>query len=154
MNKTFWQSLFLNDYFTNLACIESSVTLIFYLIQCWWTYLESANYFGQNTAVLLWFFLLRNVSCIMLHLINPNTFTGLVWKVRKKLSPEEGRVEKKNVCCAPVGVGAPTQDLPRARRGSTLHSCRSWGLFRQASLSMPIDRVGRLRNTTCCVFWR
>ena len=26
--------------------------------------------------------------------------------------------------------------------------------FRQASLSVPIDRVGPLRNTTCCVFWR
>ena len=49
---------------------------------------------------------------------NPNTFAGLVGKVRKKLSPEGGRVEKKSVCSASTGPGARTRDLPRARRGS------------------------------------
>ena len=34
--------------------------------------------------------------------------------------------------------------------GRQLHAM---GLFRRESLSVPIDRVGRLRNTTCCVFW-
>ena len=27
-------------------------------------------------------------------------------------------------------------------------------VFRQVSLSVAIDRVGRLRNTTCGMFWR
>ena len=49
---------------------------------------------------------------------NPNTFAGLVGKVRKKLSPEGGRVEKKIARSAPAGPGAWTRDLPRARRGS------------------------------------
>ena len=97
---------------------------------------------------------------------------------------KEGRVEKKSVHSAPAGPGARTRDLPRARRGSPaarhggcldkqafpppgpgsnpdlprarrrVTSCTPWGLFRQASLSVPIGKVGRLRNTTCCVFWR
>ena len=52
---------------------------------------------------------------------NPNTFAGLVGKVRKKLSRsrKEGRVEKKNALSAPAGPGARTRDLPSAaRRGS------------------------------------
>ena len=52
---------------------------------------------------------------------NPNTFAGLVGKVRKKLSPEGGRKgggRKKSARSAPAGPGARTRDLPRARRGS------------------------------------
>ena len=53
---------------------------------------------------------------------NPNTFAGLVGKVRKKLSPKggrkEGRVEEKSAHSAPAGLGAQIQDLPGARRGS------------------------------------
>ena len=67
------------------------------------------------------------------------------------LRRKEGRVEKK-ARAAPAGPGARTRDLPRARRGSP--AARQGGLFRQASLSVPIDRVGRLRNTMRCVFWR
>ena len=59
------------------------------------------------------------VSSILNRLwINPNTFAGLVGKVRKKLSPEGGRKEKKSARSAPAGPGARTRDLPRARRGS------------------------------------
>ena len=49
--------------------------------------------------------------------INPNTFAGLVGKVRRKLSPEGGRKGgwRKS---APAGPGAQTRDLPRARQGS------------------------------------
>ena len=36
---------------------------------------------------------------------------------------------------------------------SLVTSCTPGGLFRQASLSVLIDRAGRLRNTMCCVFW-
>ena len=69
--------------------------------------------------------------------VNPNTFAGLV---RKKLSRrrKEGRVEKKKERSAPAGPGARTRDLPHAKRGSP--AARQGGLFRQASLSMPIDR--------------
>ena len=52
---------------------------------------------------------------------NPNTFVGLVGKVRKKTISrrgKEGRVEKKSARSAPAGPGARTRDLPRARRGS------------------------------------
>ena len=49
---------------------------------------------------------------------------------------KEGRVEKKSA------RSAPTWDLPQARRGPGLHAR---GLFR-TSLSVPIDRVGRLRK--------
>ena len=49
---------------------------------------------------------------------NPNTFAGLVEKVRKK-SPEGGREGgEKSVRSAPAGPGARTRDLPRARQGS------------------------------------
>ena len=48
---------------------------------------------------------------------NPNTFAGLVGKVRKNYLPkEEGRVEKKAGALA--GPEAQTRDLPRSRRGS------------------------------------
>ena len=52
--------------------------------------------------------------------INPNTFVGLVGKVRKKYLPkEEGREGgEKSAHSAPAGPGARTRDLPHARRGS------------------------------------
>ena len=56
----------------------------------------------------------------MAKLINPNTFVGLVGKVRKNYLPkEEGREggEKKRAQRA-RRAGARTRDLPRARRGS------------------------------------
>ena len=79
------------------------------------------------------------------------------WWGRCKKNPyllkEEGREGgEKSASSVPAGARARTQDLQRARRG--VPSCMPWGLFRQASLSVPIDRVGRLRNTSCCVFWR
>ena len=51
---------------------------------------------------------------------NPNTFAGLVGKVRKNYLPkEEGREGgEKNARSAPAGPGARTRHLPRARRGS------------------------------------
>ena len=51
---------------------------------------------------------------------NPNTFAGLVGKVRKKLSPEGGSKGggEKSARSAPAEAGARTRDLPRARRGS------------------------------------
>ena len=52
---------------------------------------------------------------------NPNTFAGLLGKVRKKTISrrrKEGRVEKKSERSAPAGPGARTRHLPRARRGS------------------------------------
>ena len=82
---------------------------------------------------------------------NPNTFVGLVGKVRKKLSPEGGRKGgwRKKARAARPGLEPGTCRV--LGEGPQLHAT---GLFRQASLSVPIDRVGRLRNTTCCVFWR
>ena len=53
--------------------------------------------------------------------INPNLttdFTGLVGKVRKKLSPEGGRKGGWRKKARAPGPGARTRDLPRARRGS------------------------------------
>ena len=52
--------------------------------------------------------------------LNPNTFAGLVGKVRKKtLRKEEGREGgEKSACSAPTGPGARTRDLRPARRGS------------------------------------
>ena len=50
---------------------------------------------------------------------NPNTFAGLVGKVRKNLPKEEGREGgEKSARSAPAGPGARTWDLSRARRGS------------------------------------
>ena len=58
---------------------------------------------------------------------NPNTFAGLVGKVRKKLSPEkEGREGgEKSARSVPAWAGARTRDLPRARRGfpAAGHGC-------------------------------
>ena len=48
----------------------------------------------------------------MRNVINPNTFAGLVGKVRKKLSPEGGREGGRR---KKAGPGARTRDLPRAR---------------------------------------
>ena len=55
------------------------------------------------------------------YFINPNTFAGLVGKVRKKLSPEGGRKggwRKKRAQRVTARPGAQTRDLLRARRGS------------------------------------
>ena len=58
-------------------------------------------------------------TLLKMHLFIPNTFVGLVGKVRKNYLPkEEGRVEKKSVCSMPAGPGARTRDLSHARRGS------------------------------------
>ena len=73
------------------------------------------------------------------HHVNPNIFRGWVQYCG----------EKKKACSMPTGAGART----RARRGSPAArhgSCSD----KQASLSMPIDRVGWLHNTMYCVFWR
>ena len=63
---------------------------------------------------------LCNLHTSLIH-HNPNTFVGLVGKVRKKTISgrrKEGRGEKKRVRSAPAGPGARTRDLPRARWGS------------------------------------
>ena len=78
--------------------------------------------------------------------INPNTFAGLVGK-------EEGREGgEKSARSAPAGPGARTRDLPRARRGSP--AARHGGCLDKQAFPCIIIRVGRLRNTMCCVFWR
>ena len=75
----------------------------------------TSAYFSKKTKVQTW---------ILLCSFNPNLttgFTGLVGKVRKKLSPEGGRKggwRKKSARSAPAGPGARTRNLPRARRGS------------------------------------
>ena len=50
----------------------------------------------------------------------------------------------------PAGAGAQTRDLLCARQGSPAAP----ELFRQVSLFVAIDRLGRRRNTMCGVFWR
>ena len=85
---------------------------------------------------------------------NPNTFVGLVGKVRIKLSPEgrgKGGWRKKVRAARPLGPGLEPETCRVLGEGPGLHAR---GLFRQASLSVPLDRVGRLGNTMCCVFWR
>ena len=52
-----------------------------------------------------------------------------------------------------AGPGARTRDLSRARRGSPA-AHQGGGCLDKQDLSVPRDRVGRLRNTVCCVFWR
>ena len=64
---------------------------------------------------------------------NPNTFTGVVEKVRK-IPPEGGRKGGWRKKALAARQRLETRDL----------SCAS----------VAIDRVGRLRNTTCRVFWR
>ena len=74
---------------------------------------------------------------------NPNTFTGLVGKVRKKTISrrrKEGRVEKKRAA-PPLDPGLEPGTCRVLGEGPQLHAR---GLFRHASLSVPIDRVGRL----------
>ena len=86
--------------------------------------------------------------------INPNTFAGLMGKVRKKTisrKRKEGRVEKKAHATHPWEPGLEPGTCHVLGEGPQLHIR---GLFRQAILSMPIGRVGRLRNTMCCMFWR
>ena len=58
-----------------------------------------------------------------------------------------GRVEKK----VHAGSGLEPGTCRVLGECPQLHAR---GLFRQASLSVPIDRVGRLCNTKCCMFWR
>ena len=83
---------------------------------------------------------------------NPNTFAGLVGKVQKNyLTKEEGRVEKKARAAGPPDPGLEPGTCRVLGEGPQLHAR---GAVLQASLSVPIDRVGRLRNTMCCVFWR
>ena len=67
------------------------------------------------------------------------------------LRKEEGRVEKKARAARPPDPGLEPRTCRVVGEGPQLHAR---GLFRQASLSVPIIRVGRLRNTMCCVFWR
>ena len=74
-------------------------------------------------------------------------------KVRKTLSrrrKEEGGEKKRAQRARRARGSNPGPAACQAR----VPSCTPWGLFRQASLSVPIDRVGRLRNTRCCAFWR
>ena len=71
-------------------------------------------------------------------------------RCKKKLSPEGGRKRgwrKKHAQCPHRGLGLNCV----LGKGPQL---QARGLFRQASPSMPIDRVGQLRNTMCCVLWR
>ena len=76
---------------------------------------------------------------------NPNTFAGLVGTGAKKTISgrrKEGRVEKKST---PARPGARTRHLPRARSRVPCKHARG-ACPRQASLSVPIIRVGRLRR--------
>ena len=73
--------------------------------------------------------------------INPNLPRG-----------KEGRMEKKFARSAPAGVEACTRDLPLARRESP--AVHAMEVVRQASLSVPIDRLRQLCNTMCTLFWR
>ena len=53
-----------------------------------------------------------------LEIFNPNIFTGVVGKVRKKNLPKEEGIdggEKKGACSGPAGAGAQTWVLLRAR---------------------------------------
>ena len=50
-------------------------------------------------------------------------------------------MEKKSARSAPTGARSRTWDLPRAR--ARVPSCTPLELFRQVSLSVPIDRVLR-----------
>ena len=81
--------------------------------------------------------------------INPNTFAGLVGKVRKKLSSGGGRKggwRKKISRSAPAGPGDRTRDLPRARRGSP--AARQGGcLDKQA---FPCLKKGKVDCATPC----
>ena len=64
-------------------------------------------------------FIMKNITGLG-DCYNPNTFAGLVGKVRKNYLPkEEGREGgEKSARSAPAGPGSRTWDLPRARRGS------------------------------------
>ena len=80
--------------------------------------------------------------------INPNLSTGVVEKV-PNYHPKEERREgggKKVFIRAHGGWDSnPGTTTSYAR----VPSCTPQGLFRQASLSMPIDRLGRLCSTMC-----
>ena len=81
--------------------------------------------------------------------VNPNTFGGE--GAKKKGGRKGGWEGKKARAVRPWGSGLEPGTCHVLGEGPQLHTM---GLFRQASLSVPIDRVGRLRNTSCCVFWR
>ena len=53
---------------------------------------------------------------------NPNTFAGLVGKVRKKLSPEGGRVEKKACAARPPDPGLEPGTCRVLGEGPPLHT--------------------------------
>ena len=83
-------------------------------------------------------------------------FAGLVGKVRKNYLPkEEGREggEKNAQRARAGGPGFEPGTCRVLGKGLQLHTR---GADRQARLSMPIhvDRVGRLCNTMCSMFWR
>ena len=69
----------------------------------------------------------------------------------KNCLPKEGGWRKKARAARLPGPGLEPGTCRTLGEGPGLHAR---GLFRQASLSVPIDRVGRLRNTMCCMFWR
>ena len=64
----------------------------------------------------------------------------------------EGREEKKN-CAQHALRGQGSNPGPTACY-VRVPSCTPWRLFIQASLSVPVDRLRRLRHIMCSVFWR
>ena len=87
-------------------------------------------------------------SCEPLKFHNLNTFTGVVRKVQK-IQGGRKRGWRKKAC----GWGLGLEPGMYCVLGE-VPSCTPRELFRQVRLSMAIDRVGRLRNTMCSVFWR
>ena len=65
---------------------------------------------------------------------------GVMRQVQKKGEGKEGG--EKITRSTPGGAAARTRDLPLASMPQR---------FRQASLSVPVARLGKLRNTTCGV---
>ena len=86
----------------------------------------------------------------LMPIINPNLPKGVVGKMQNKKNlpeGEQGRVEKKLCLAHPPGLEPGT--YLSLDESPQLHATE-----RQASLSVLIDMLGRLRNTTCGVFWR
>ena len=122
----------------------------------WWVFAHFKSIFLWNRSLsnARWFYCKKKCKIGKGKLYLTLTLLRGWWGRCEKnyLRKEEGREGgEKNPRSAPAGPGARTRDLPRARRGSSAARHRG-GLFRQASLSVPIIRVGRLRNTMCCVF--
>ena len=65
---------------------------------------------------------------------------------------KEFGIQTKTLTLSRVGGEGAKKTSPEGGREDGEKS--TWVMFRQASLSVPIDRVGRLRNTTKPVFWR